>query len=127
MPFSPFGCIYQPTSPCPTLSTHTEPISKDMAGSDITNCLAQTCYSCTTGDADIGGLIELILSCAETLHVFLKTRLLIPTKYIDLFYKSQGCLEPVDWTTGLDYWTGILDWNTGLEYWTGILEWPKLL
>ena len=25
--FSPFGCIYQPTSPCPTLSAHTKPIS----------------------------------------------------------------------------------------------------
>ena len=22
--FSPFGCIYQPTFPCPTLSAHTE-------------------------------------------------------------------------------------------------------
>jgi len=28
MLFSPFGCIYQPTSPCPTLSAHTEPISQ---------------------------------------------------------------------------------------------------
>ena len=28
MLFSPFGCIYQPTSPCPTLSVaRTEPIS----------------------------------------------------------------------------------------------------
>jgi len=26
----------------------------------------------------------------------------------------KGCLESVDWTTGL-------------EYWNGILEWPKLL
>ena len=21
-----------------------------------------------------------------------------------------GCLKSVDWTTGLDYWTGLLDW-----------------
>jgi len=28
MLFSPFGCIYQPTSPCPTLSAHTEPTSQ---------------------------------------------------------------------------------------------------
>jgi len=33
-----------------------------------------------------------------------------------------GCLESVDWTTELEYWTGLLNWNTGLEYWTGILE-----
>ena len=32
----------------------------------------------------------------------------------------HGCLESVDWTTGLEYWTGILDWNTGLEYWNGL-------
>ena len=24
----------------------------------------------------------------------------------------------MDWTTGLDYWTGLLDWTTGLDYWT---------
>jgi len=34
-----------------------------------------------------------------------------------------GCLESVDWTTGLDYWTGLLDWTTGLDYWTGLLDW----
>ena len=28
MLFSPFGCIYQPNSPCPTLSAPTEPISQ---------------------------------------------------------------------------------------------------
>ena len=22
----------------------------------------------------------------------------------------------LDWTTGLDYWTGLLDWTTGLTY-----------
>jgi len=30
------------------------------------------------------------------------------------YCQHLGCLESVDWTTGL-------------EYWTGILEWPKLL
>ena len=25
-----------------------------------------------------------------------------------------GSLKTVDWTTGLDYWTGLLDWITGL-------------
>ena len=28
----------------------------------------------------------------------------------------------LDWTTGLDYWTGLLDWTTGLDYWTGLLD-----
>ena len=26
----------------------------------------------------------------------------------------------MDWTTGLEYWTGLLGWNTGLDYWTDI-------
>jgi len=36
------------------------------------------------------------------------------TYYLEDIVDIQGCLELVDWTTGL-------------EYWTGILEWPKLL
>ena len=32
----------------------------------------------------------------------------------------------MDWTTGLDYWTGLLDWTTGLDYWTGLLDSRKL-
>ena len=43
MLFSPFGFIYQPTSPCPTLSAYTEP--KEIAGSNITNCLKRTVYA----------------------------------------------------------------------------------
>jgi len=35
----------------------------------------------------------------------------------------KGCIYSLDWTTGLDYWTGTLDWNTGLDYWTGTLDW----
>ena len=52
----------------------------------------------------------------------------------------MGSLYSVDWTTGLDYWTGIatrlafdpknravaiysLDWTTGLDHWTGLLDW----
>ena len=30
----------------------------------------------------------------------------------------MGCLNSLDWTAGLDYWTGLLDWITGLDYWT---------
>ena len=36
------------------------------------------------------------------------------TYYLEDIVDIQGCLELVDWTTGL-------------EYWTGIPEWPKLL
>ena len=25
-----------------------------------------------------------------------------------------GCMNSLDWTTRLDYWTGLLDWTTGL-------------
>ena len=25
-----------------------------------------------------------------------------------------GSVYSLDWTTGLDYWTGLLDWTTGL-------------
>ena len=33
-----------------------------------------------------------------------------------------GCHYSLDWTTGLEYWTGILDWNTGLDYWTEVFS-----
>ena len=26
----------------------------------------------------------------------------------------------LDWTVGLDSWTGQLDWTIGLDYWTGL-------
>ena len=29
---------------------------------------------------------------------------------------ETGCLYLLDWTTGLDYWTGPLDWTTGLTF-----------
>ena len=32
----------------------------------------------------------------------------------------KGGYYSVDWTTGLEHWTGLLDWNTGLDYWTDI-------
>ena len=28
---------------------------------------------------------------------------------------TGDCLDSLDWTTGLDYWTGLLDWTTGLD------------
>ena len=31
-------------------------------------------------------------------------------------------MHSLDWTTGLEYWTGILDWNTGLDYWTELFS-----
>ena len=46
-----------------------------------------------------------------------------------------GWVQSLDWTTGLDYWTGLLDWTTGLldwttglDYWTtGLDYWIGLL
>ena len=35
--FSPFGYIYQPTSPCPTVSAHTEPIRLPMILLEVTS------------------------------------------------------------------------------------------
>ena len=29
----------------------------------------------------------------------------------------------LDWTMGLDSWTGQLDWTIGLDSWTGLLDW----
>ena len=29
----------------------------------------------------------------------------------------------LDWTIGLDSWTGQLDWTIGLDSWTGLLDW----
>ena len=37
--------------------------------------------------------------------------------------KINGCIHSLDWTTGLDYWAGLLDWTTGLDYWAGLLGW----
>ena len=34
-----------------------------------------------------------------------------------------GCQQSLDWTTGLDYRTGLPDWTTGLDYWTGLPDW----
>ena len=31
----------------------------------------------------------------------------------------------LNWTIGLDYWTGQLDWTIGQDYWTGLLDWTS--
>ena len=31
---------------------------------------------------------------------------------------NKGTVETVEWTTGMDYWNGLLEWTTGMmEYW----------
>ena len=42
MLFSPFGCIYQPTSPVPPFLLILNQFPKEIAGSNITNCLTHT-------------------------------------------------------------------------------------
>ena len=34
---------------------------------------------------------------------------------------KNGIVQNMDWTIGLDSWTGQLDWTVALDYWTGIL------
>ena len=29
----------------------------------------------------------------------------------------------MDWTGGLDWWTGLVDWTGGLDWWTGLVDW----
>ena len=31
----------------------------------------------------------------------------------------------MDWTGGLDWWTGLVDWTGGLDRWTGPVDWTK--
>ena len=33
----------------------------------------------------------------------------------------------LDWTVGLDNWTGQLDWTAGLDSLTGLLDWDSFL
>ena len=33
----------------------------------------------------------------------------------------------LDWTVGLDNWTGQLDWTSGLDSRTGLLDWDSFL
>ena len=41
--------------------------------------------------------------------------------YFNLFWHSTK--HGLDWTVGLDSWTGQLDWTVGLDSWTGQLDW----
>ena len=43
--FSPFECIYQPTTPVPPFLLPLNQYPKEIAGSDITNCLTHTMYA----------------------------------------------------------------------------------
>ena len=31
----------------------------------------------------------------------------------------------MDWTGGLDWWTGLVDWTGGLDWWTGLVDWTS--
>ena len=31
-----------------------------------------------------------------------------------------GSLQSLEWTSGLDWWTGLVDWTGGLDWWTDI-------
>ena len=91
MLFSPFGCIYQPTTPFRILHAHTELISQGNCRKwhhklfDITNCLTSQIvwhHKLLAIAFKVAWRVmqnwrfELILSHAEKYHVFLKTILL---------------------------------------------------
>ena len=50
--------------------------------------------------------MKLLMSCGEWLQEM--------PPFLQLL--NMGCHYSLDWTTGLDYWTGLLDWTTGLEF-----------
>ena len=71
--------------------------------------------------------MQLVRSRALNLSTYqlelLKSRILRTTKdvfmnggYYSLDYRTGLDWTGLDWTTGLDYRTGILDWTTGLTY-----------
>ena len=69
-----------------------------------------------------GGAIELYVQIiSPTNSVFTKALHLktLNSRLPCLDALLEGCLYSLDWTTGLDYWTG-LDWTTGLDYWTDL-------
>ena len=41
--------------------------------------------------------------------------------------KWHSTKHGLDWTVGLDNWTGQLDWTAGLDSWTGLLDWDSFL
>ena len=54
---------------------------------------------------------------------FLSVRFLSVVE-IRLFLQAQyKTWTGLDWTVGLDSWTGQLDWTVGLDSWTGQLDW----
>ena len=70
---SPFGCIYQPTSPVPPFLLPLNQSPKEVAGSDITNCLTHTMYAKAfkvACELCRHWRFELILSRAETSCLF---------------------------------------------------------
>ena len=77
MLFSPFGCIYQPTSPCPTLSAHNEPICKTESQWTVTPQNLKPSPIPVVKELKLHDELcrhwrfELILSHAETYHILL--------------------------------------------------------
>ena len=82
--FHPLGVYTNPPPPVPPFLLTLNQSPKEIAGSDITNCLTHTMYAKAfkvACELCRHWRFELILSHAETHHVFLKTIL--------LFYKNK--------------------------------------
>ena len=39
---------------------------------------------------------------------------------VEWIMEWNGSLQSLDWTGGLDWWTGPVDWVGGLDRWTGL-------
>ena len=35
----------------------------------------------------------------------------------------QSTITGLDWTGGLDWWTGLVDWTGGLDWWIRLVDW----
>ena len=35
---------------------------------------------------------------------------------LSLAHGTDGCRQSLDWTGGLDCWTGLVDWTSGLDW-----------
>jgi len=97
MLFSPFGYIYQPTSPVPPFLLPLNQYPKEIAGSDITSCLTHTMYAKAFKAA--WRVMQTLEICADTkscqdISRLLKIILLDNIRYCNAGH--PGCCPGVD-------------------------------
>ena len=45
-----------------------------------------------------------------------------PIEPVEKKYSTLSCYYILDWTSGLDWRTGLVDWTGGLDWWTGLVD-----